>query len=314
MAAYDIFNGDADGICALLQLRLAEPRQANLITGVKRDIDLLNHIKPKKDDQLTVLDVSMRVNQKGLQRALITGAHVFYVDHHNAGDIPSHENLFAVIDTRPTICTSLLVNKCLDGEYSDWAIVGAYGDNMIKSAAALADKINLNPQDRQNLKTFGELLNYNGYGSHISDLHFPPATLFEYLLPFQTPQDCLQARPDIFATLQNGFADDMRKAKSAKAIAPHVILLDDAPWARRISGSFGNAIANQDQGHAHAVLTHNRKGGFTVSVRAKLTAPQHADTLCIQFPSGGGRTGAAGINHLPKDKLDMFLAAFRNTL
>jgi hypothetical protein len=36
---YDVFNGDADGICALVQLRLAKPIQSNLITGVKRDIE-----------------------------------------------------------------------------------------------------------------------------------------------------------------------------------------------------------------------------------------------------------------------------------
>lgn len=41
---YDIFNGDADGICALHQLRLAEPREATLVTGVKRDIRLLEQV------------------------------------------------------------------------------------------------------------------------------------------------------------------------------------------------------------------------------------------------------------------------------
>lgn len=38
---YDIFNGDADGIIALLQLRLADPIDSQLITGVKRDIKLV---------------------------------------------------------------------------------------------------------------------------------------------------------------------------------------------------------------------------------------------------------------------------------
>ena len=38
----DVFNGDADGICALTQLRNAEPRNATLVTGVKRDIALLD--------------------------------------------------------------------------------------------------------------------------------------------------------------------------------------------------------------------------------------------------------------------------------
>ena len=41
MTRYDVFNGDADGICSLLQLRLAAPCDAVLVTGVKRDIALL---------------------------------------------------------------------------------------------------------------------------------------------------------------------------------------------------------------------------------------------------------------------------------
>ena len=39
MTCYDVFNGDADGICALQQLRLREPREAELVTGMKRDMD-----------------------------------------------------------------------------------------------------------------------------------------------------------------------------------------------------------------------------------------------------------------------------------
>jgi hypothetical protein len=38
MRRIDVFNGDADGLCALHQLRLAEPVQSELVTGVKRDI------------------------------------------------------------------------------------------------------------------------------------------------------------------------------------------------------------------------------------------------------------------------------------
>ena len=60
---YDLFNGDADGICALLQLRLAEPRDATLVTGVKRDINLMARIQPEAGDEVTVLDVSMDKNR-----------------------------------------------------------------------------------------------------------------------------------------------------------------------------------------------------------------------------------------------------------
>ena len=42
---YDVFNGDADGLCALHQLRLANPALAELVTGVKRDIKLLDRVK-----------------------------------------------------------------------------------------------------------------------------------------------------------------------------------------------------------------------------------------------------------------------------
>ena len=44
MQYFDVFNGDADGMCALHQLRLSYPRRAALVTGVKRDIDLLRRV------------------------------------------------------------------------------------------------------------------------------------------------------------------------------------------------------------------------------------------------------------------------------
>ncbi len=56
---YDIFNGDADGIIALLQLRLANPIDSKLVTGVKRDIKLVQSIDVQAGDSLTVLDISM---------------------------------------------------------------------------------------------------------------------------------------------------------------------------------------------------------------------------------------------------------------
>jgi oligoribonuclease NrnB/cAMP/cGMP phosphodiesterase (DHH superfamily) len=81
----DIFNGDADGICALVQLRNAAPLESTLITGVKRDIALVAKADPSAGDQLTVLDVSFQENREGVRTALDRGAQVFYVDHHFAG-------------------------------------------------------------------------------------------------------------------------------------------------------------------------------------------------------------------------------------
>ena len=34
MAFIDVFNGDADGLCALIQLRLASPQDSELVSGV----------------------------------------------------------------------------------------------------------------------------------------------------------------------------------------------------------------------------------------------------------------------------------------
>ena len=79
MKCYDVFNGDADGIISLVQLRLAEPREAELVTGRKRDIKLLSRLDVKQGDQVTVLDISMRSNMDDLNRILAANASVFYV-------------------------------------------------------------------------------------------------------------------------------------------------------------------------------------------------------------------------------------------
>ena len=79
-------------------------------------------------------------------------------------------------------------------------------------------------------------------------------------------------------------------------------------WARRISGVFGNALANQSPDKAHAVLTLNEnQQNFTVSVRAPLNNRTGADEVCCQFVTGGGRKAAAGINALPIDQIGEFI-------
>ncbi len=110
MSCFDVFNGDADGICSLLQLRQVMPTEAQLVTGVKRDIALLDRVTAASGDQVTVLDISLDKNREPLKRLLAAGADVFYADHHYAGDIPTAANLNALINTAPEVCTSLLVN------------------------------------------------------------------------------------------------------------------------------------------------------------------------------------------------------------
>ena len=93
MKNIDVFNGDADGICALLQLRQVFPLESNLVTGIKRDIKLLEQVNAEQGDKLTVLDISLDKNRAELLRNLQQGAEVFYVDHHFCGDIPDDEKL-----------------------------------------------------------------------------------------------------------------------------------------------------------------------------------------------------------------------------
>src|SRR5450755_1583072 len=89
MRYIDVFNGDADGICALQQLRLADPVDSTLVTGLKRDIALLDPVRAGDGDLVTVLDVSLDRNRAALERLLEAGAVVHYFDHHFAGDTPS---------------------------------------------------------------------------------------------------------------------------------------------------------------------------------------------------------------------------------
>ena len=133
MTYFDCFNGDADGICALTQLRRKTPRDSVLVTGVKRDIKLLGKVEAEAGDVITALDISLDKNRAELVNLLDAGAEIFYCDHHFAGDIPEHSKLRAVINTAPNVCTSLLINSELNGEYLEWAIVGTFNCSLIKA-------------------------------------------------------------------------------------------------------------------------------------------------------------------------------------
>ena len=87
-------------------------------------------------------------------------------------------------------------------------------------------------------------------------------------------------------------------------------ILPDEAWARRVSGVYGNDLANGSPERAHAVLSPHPDGGFVVSVRAPLTSKKGADVLCRSFATGGGRAAAAGINNLPPSDVDRFIEAF----
>jgi hypothetical protein len=316
MTQFDAFNGDADGICALHQLRLAEPLQSELITGVKRDIALLERVEAKTGDQVTVLDISLDKNRIPLKKLLQQGAEILYFDHHFAGDIPDHPNLKTHINTEPTICTSLLVDQYLEGQYKAWAVTAAFGDNLHDSAINAAQSLQLTESKLDSLKNLGIYLNYNGYGSSLEDLHFHPADLYQKIQPYEDPMGFIES-DSAYQQLRDGYKSDMENTETLQpeieTSKGAVFMLPDKSWARRVSGVFGNELARKFPDRAHALLTLKKDNGYIVSVRAPLATKTGADELCRQFETGGGRQAAAGINHLPENDAELFIQRFQQS-
>lgn len=308
---YDVFNGDADGILSLVQLRLNEPRDAELVTGRKRDIKLLDRVPAGDGDRVTVLDISMRSNADDLSRILAAGASVQYFDHHNAGDAIEHASLDAHINTASEICTAVLVDQYLDGAHRAWAVAGCYGDNFPAMAERLAHGRDL---PLSNLRELGEMVNYNGYGGSEADLHFHPADLYREMAGFPTPMAFLSSKPEVIQKLTDGYYDDFAFADQSIVLMSdpkgEIRVLPDAAASRRVSGMFGNQLAQDNPDRAHAILTQ-QTDGFLVSIRAPIARRSGADHLALQFETGGGRAAAAGINHLPETDLNRFVEAFR---
>jgi len=313
MHLIDVFNGDADGLCALHQLRLADPADSELVTGPKRDISLLKRVKAQAGDRITVLDIALSKNRDALDRILEAGAEVRYFDHHQPGDIPEHPRFEPHIDTDANVCTSLLVNQYLQGRHLLWAVTAAFGDNLADAARQAAAPLNLSADQLAQLQSLGECLNYNGYGETLDDLFYDPAELYRQVRPFADPFAFIAASP-AYRTLNAGYQEDMARAVAVSATesrtSGRVFMLPAEKWARRISGVFGNQLAVDAPTQAHAVLTAKPGGGYVVSVRAPLVTRSGADELCSQFDSGGGRKGAAGINHLPDSEVGRFIASF----
>jgi hypothetical protein len=313
--AYDIFNGDADGLCALRQLRLREPLDAQLITGAKREIALVGRVQARAGDRLTVLDISLHENREALLAALEAGATCLYFDHHFPGPALDHPRLQAHISSAPEVCTSLLVDAWLGGAYRAWAVAAAFGDNLPRAALEAAQPLRLNPDQLDTLRSLGEYLNYNAYGDSVQDLYFHPAELYRRLAVFEDPLE-FAAHDGAFETLRTGYQSDLARARGVAprlATATHLLtVLPDEQWSRRVNGPWANRLATANPERAHAVLV--QKGDcYTVSVRAPQARPHGADALCRRFVTGGGRPAAAGVTALPAAELSRFVSEFQRS-
>ena len=309
---FDVFNGDADGLCSLHQLRLEFPVPATLITGRKREIALLERVQACAGDRVTVLDISLDRNRAALEALLQRGVRVEYFDHHQSGQPPAHPALHAIIDTAPEVCTGILVDRFLHGRQRLWAVVAAFGDNLAEQARGLGTAAGIEAPRLAELQELGDCLNYNAYGDSDDDLIIHPRMLYDCLHHYRDPWTFFADEP-VFARLRTTRAEDLALAhQHQKRVALPVgviALLPDTASSRRVRGTFAHQLARDSPDKAHAVLTPNRQGGYTVSVRAPKKRPHDADALCALF-GGSGRAAAAGIDDLPHSQVDAFAAAF----
>ena len=313
MRYYDVFNGDADGICALHQLRLADPLDSIPVTGLRRDIALLGTVDAADGDVVTVLDISLDRNREALAALLERGAIVHYFDHHYAGAIPTHPRLLTVIDGSDASCTSALIDRYVGGRFRAWAVVGAFGDDLDGLAAELARPLGLDAARLAQLRDLGLNLNYSACGQKASDLLVQPAELYRIVSHYADPFELADREP-VLARLADERREDLKLALATPSLRStdraDAWMLADAAWARRVGSMFANRLAFSQPYRAHAVLTPRGDASYVVSVRSPRVGATTALELCRRFPTGGGAISAAGIDRLDGSRLDEFLNAF----
>ena len=91
-----------------------------------------------------------------------------------------------------------------------------------------------------------------------------------------------------------------------------VILLPNTKASIRYSGIYSNQQTTDNPNQAFAILTLINEENYRVSIRSPKTKPYGASRLALQFPTGGGREKAAGINELPKSELNNFIEKFED--
>jgi haloalkane dehalogenase len=118
----------------------------------------------------------------------------------------------------------------------------------------------------------------------------------------------------VFEELRNGWREDMNRALviAPQSDSPHTALyeLPDESWNRRVNRAFANHLAIRPPDRAFSVHAPSSRGGYVVSVRAPRAHAKGADGLCREYPTGGRRHEAAGIDDLPEEALPAFILRF----
>lgn len=322
-----IFNGDADGIVAqhILGLEIGPPDAR--ITGRKRDIDLLRRAPPMERGSLHVLDVSLRRNLDALKALLPIldqgGLSIAWYDHHDPGEPPAHPSLTLHINQAPETCTGAIVNAVLGHKHPLWAAMAAYGDNLSATASALASSGGASSHEAALLRRVGVLLNYNAYGDEPGDALFEAADIAARMAGFPSALDFCWEH-SLIGPLAERFDADRERFEGleplAESTAASAYLVPDEAFARRYGATWANERVMRYPSQALAVIHPRKDGTFTVSIRSprdwraeegKDGGARSAADLAQEFPTGGGRKLAAGIDVLPADQLQRFTDRFR---
>lgn len=314
-----IFNGDADGIISQHITGLSGILPDRRITGLKREIQLLDRVADAENLDLYVFDINLDTNRPDLLRLLeIPSTRVHWYDHHEPKEIPDHPRLKTRIQNVRGTCTALLAHAAYPGADPRWAAMAAFGDNIPEAALALLHPLSLDAAETEALREAGELLNYNAYGEAPGDVLYAPLEVAERMAAFRDPIVFLR-ESGLIEPLRRQLHEDEHKMGGLSPVdsLPGAALytLPGEAWARRLGSTFANRAALADPGRAIAVLHPLQDGSFQVSLRAprgrKDAAP--ASALADEYPSGGGRALAAGINRLPAEQVDAFTRRFFDT-
>lgn len=322
-----VFNGDADGIVSQHLLALSGVAPEARITGLKRDLRLLRHLPETPPGggghALFVCDINLRDNRDDLLRLLQNPAtEISWYDHHEPGEIPANSRLATHISTGRGTCTGLLVHADLRAKGQDpdprWAAMAAFGDNLPEAARALLAPSGTGADELAMLREAGELINYNAYGETADDVLFAPLDVAERMAPFADPLAFIR-ESGLIGPLRAQLKED--EERMGGLVPDHTVsgaslyVLPAQAFARRLGSTFANRAALSDPGRAVAVLHPLRDGTFQASIRAPRGRPgaAAAASLAEEFPSGGGRALAAGVNRLDPADVDRFVRRFFET-
>ena len=120
--------------------------------------------------------------------------------------------------------------KSVRGYYQEWAIVGAYGDGMDKSARIIANKADLSKDDRNQLRLLGECINYNSYGTSEIDLLYHPSLLYKLLERNYNPFDFISNEAGVYNKLLDSYCSDISKAVSPENDNVSIVILPESRY------------------------------------------------------------------------------------